>query len=1018
MPKFIADLHIHSSYSRATGKTADLFHYAHSAGIKGVDLLSTSDFTHPAWFKAINDNLVESEPGIFRFKDTSATEIKNLADIRFMLTTEISSIYKKNDKVRKIHSLVFAPNLETAARINKKLAGIGNIQSDGRPILGLDVKHLLEIVLECSEDAFLVPAHIWTPWFSILGDKSGFDSIEEAFEELTPHIFALETGLSSDPAMNWRLSMLDRYTLISNSDAHSPAKLAREANLFHTEMNYYSIKEALKTRKGFEGTIEFFPEEGKYHYDGHRNCGIRLNPEETFKLGNDLCPVCGKKLTIGVMHRVEELADREKPLQPPDAPGFISLIPLPEVLSELTGSGETSQSVQSLYHKIIQKFHTEMSFLLEAPSEDIQREFGEVLSEAVKRMRRGEVKTQAGYDGEFGRIFLFDEGELDSFSSQKFLFERKTKKRSSDKGKTFKIEKRIKNVLELEKGNVYSEQQENIIRQPGSMRIISGPGTGKTHTLIGRIKALADKGISCSEILVLTFTHKTRVELIKRLQAVFHSANTGISIHTFHSLGYSILQNSRVLGKIIGERQQSVILSGLTGKPEKECRKISQAISRYRQTGKMPDGYAIEKPDLLLRQYIDYKLKHNLTDIDDLVILPTAFLNQQQAKIPYQYVFVDEFQDINFAQYEFCKPLFTAAKEIVVIGDPDQAIYRFRGSEPAFFDKILTDHPDMRTLHLSASFRCPREILQSAIHVIENNASRISYPLVSGIAEKGNVYYYPAANEKDEAGFIVKTVKTLVGAFELTGEESKDDTVVSFSDIAILARTRWIFQEIEKALTDAGIPYHQGEKREWESDAAKRLYQDVITLSASEWHQKILPDKSFSEKQLLENIIPIIKHYENTVNSLVMEDWEKEILIYSAAQSGTLSAFIAGIETALKDYSGYAHAEKISLLTLHAAKGLEFPVVFIPGCDDSILPYRLKGDEYCDIEEERRLFYVGLTRSSRSIYLTGSGRRFIFGREMNLKNSQFISEMKIKISEAGGATKRVKTRISQMELFG
>jgi superfamily I DNA/RNA helicase len=308
--------------------------------------------------------------------------------------------------------------------------------------------------------------------------------------------------------------------------------------------------------------------------------------------------------------------------------------------------------------------------------------------------------------------------------------------------------------------------------------------------------------------------------------------------------------------------------------------------------------------------------------------------------------------------------------------------------------------------------------LQSAIHVIENNVNRISYPLVSGIANKGNVYHYSAANEKEEADFIVKTIKALVGSFELTGEESNDDVVMSFSDIAILTRTRWIVKEIEKALNAAGIPYHQGEKHEWESDAAKRLYQDVITLSASEWHQKILPDKSFSEKQLLENIIPIIEHYENPDNFSVMEDWEKEILIYSAAQSDTLSAFIAEIETALKEYSGYAHAEKISLLTLHAAKGLEFPVVFIPGCDDGILPYRLKGDENCHIDEERRLFYVGLTRSSSQIYLSGAGKRYVYSKEVIFNRSPFLDEMRIKIQDIRLSKKPFKAKKVQMELFG
>ncbi|MCK4985387.1 MAG: DNA helicase, partial [Desulfobacterales bacterium] len=317
--KFIADLHVHSKFSRATAKNLDLENLYIAAQLKGITVVGTGDFTYPAWFDEISEKLVAAEPGLFKLKDELARQCDTQvppscrSTVRFILTTEISNIYKKNGKTRKNHNLVFAPDLDIARKFNAKLDKIGNIKSDGRPILGLDARNLLETLLETSERAFLVPAHIWTPWFSVLGSKSGFDSIEECFDDLTPHIFAAETGLSSDPAMNWRVSSLDDLTLVSNSDAHSPLNLGREANVFDTELSYSAIKTALKTGdpKQFLGTFEFYPEEGKYHIDGHRTCKISFWPATTIK-HDGRCPACGKPLTLGVLYRVEELADRKE----------------------------------------------------------------------------------------------------------------------------------------------------------------------------------------------------------------------------------------------------------------------------------------------------------------------------------------------------------------------------------------------------------------------------------------------------------------------------------------------------------------------------------------------------------------------------------------------------------------------------------------------------------------------------------------------------------------------------------
>lgn len=408
---FYADLHVHSKYSRTTSRDADLEHFAIWAGKKGLTVVGTGDFTHPAWLSELKEKLVPAEPGFFRLKNeiplVGAALRRDNQPIatRFILQVEISTIYKRAGRTRKVHHIVFVPGFEQADRLVEKLSRIGNIKSDGRPILGLNSRDLLEIVLECGEDCFLIPAHIWTPWFSVLGSKSGFDSIEECYGDLSKHIFALETGLSSDPPMNWKLSKLDRYRLVSNSDCHSPAKLAREACAFDTDMNYFAIRDALKTGKGYAGTIEFFPEEGKYYVDGHRKCGVRLLPAETRK-NKGLCPVCGKPVTVGVLNRVEELADRPEGKQPKEAAPFRSFVPLAEILSEILEAGAASKRVQNAYEMLISRIGPELFILEHAGIDEIERNDPARLAEAIARMREGRVIREAGYDGEYGMIKL------------------------------------------------------------------------------------------------------------------------------------------------------------------------------------------------------------------------------------------------------------------------------------------------------------------------------------------------------------------------------------------------------------------------------------------------------------------------------------------------------------------------------------------------------------------------------------------------------------------------------------
>lgn len=401
--RFIADFHIHSKYSRATSREMEVESLARWAKKKGIGLLGTGDFTHPTYFAELRSKLEPAEPGLFRLA-------RGEKGVRYILTTEVSNIYTQGDRVRRIHTLIFSPSLEVAEQINLKLGHYGKLSSDGRPIFGFTAKELVQMILEISEDCLLIPAHAWTPWFSIFGAHSGFDSIEECFGEMSPYIRAIETGLSSDPEMNWRLSALDEITLISNSDAHSPNRLGREATVFECELNYWEIATAIrkKDRRKILFTIEFFPEEGKYHFDGHRACGIVLSPKETLE-NRYLCPKCGKKLTVGVMHRVEKLADRPEGFVPKQAIPSIHLIPLEEIIAEALGVRVETKAVEMEYDRLIEKGGSEFRILLEAPPEELRTFMPPKILEGIIRMRQGKVSIIPGHDGVYGKITLFPE---------------------------------------------------------------------------------------------------------------------------------------------------------------------------------------------------------------------------------------------------------------------------------------------------------------------------------------------------------------------------------------------------------------------------------------------------------------------------------------------------------------------------------------------------------------------------------------------------------------------------------
>ena len=403
--RIIADLHLHSKYSRATSADMDVDTLAKWGKIKGINLIGTGDFTHPAYFHELKTKLEPTGAGLFKIKDVSS-------DVHFMLSVEISNVYSQAGKLRKIHTILFSPTFEIAGQVNHKLSKIGKLTSDGRPTFGAPLTEIAKIVFETSPDCVMIPAHAWTPWFSIFGSNSGFDSIEECFGEYAKYIFAIETGLSSDPLMNWRWSALDKITLISNSDAHSPSKLGREANIFDCKLDYFEIRDILKNRdsKKFLYTVEFFPEEGKYHYDGHRDCGILFSPEES-KRHNSVCPVCHKKLTIGVMNRVDRLADRSTGYLPDQAIPYKNMIPLIEIIASAFHQGVESKAVEKEYFRLIEEFGSEFNILLDISAEDFAKVASPKVAEGLKKMREGKVKITPGYDGVYGKISLFEDAE-------------------------------------------------------------------------------------------------------------------------------------------------------------------------------------------------------------------------------------------------------------------------------------------------------------------------------------------------------------------------------------------------------------------------------------------------------------------------------------------------------------------------------------------------------------------------------------------------------------------------------
>ncbi len=1044
--RFVADLHVHSRYSRATSREADLEGYYRWARLKGVNVIGTGDFTHPRWLAELSEKLVEKD-GLFELKEPPrlpALEGVEPADIpvRFILTVEISSIYKKHGETRKVHTVLGVPSLDDARRLGARLAAIGNIASDGRPILGLDPKDLLSILLETAPEGFLIPAHVWTPWFSLFGSKSGFDSIEECFEELTPHIFALETGLSSDPPMNWRWSALDRFRLVSNSDAHSPPNLGREANLLDTEISWSGVTGALRTGHGFLGTFEFYPEEGKYHFDGHRKCGVCMDPSEAIQSAGR-CPTCGAPLTIGVLHRVLELADRADEREARDArprDAYRYLIPVPELLSELTGAGVGSRAVEALQGRVVRAFGSEYGFLFEAGLDDISKTLGPLIAEAVRRMREGRVDPKPGYDGEFGVIRVFDDDELERLRGQDRLFaaEALVGRRTGPRVKRSLVSAAAPRTRDTggPQSHELDDDQKAIVGS-GAVRIVvsAGPGTGKTRLLTQWLADVVSGAAAMrtqTQALALTFTNRAAEEMRGRLSSLLGDRAGQVTASTFHSFAFAVLRSRfPALVTVYNASQRQLLLSLLPGGAPAHPARVADRIERIYEGIEDPDAGMRE----LLASYEALLLDMGGADVSSLVtqalrllMAEPALLTEIQGKYPV--IAVDELQDINKPQFELLSLLCGPAAKVFAIGDPDQAIYGFRGSRRELFFEFRS-HAGASAFNLVRNYRSTGTIVRAADALIAPSRSPDVPRLASTRPDGPAISVFHASDPEEEAGYIASVVLDCVGGIDSVSVDAargRSSGKYSFSDIAVLSRTRAVRDALIPALSRAGLPVTLRDNvplaqeepfrslvaalrlvvnprdlvslRELETGAQARVLErrDSLAALAAEKGIEALVDEVSSSLVPLDRTIPAV-----ALGSEAIRETARDC-------GADLPAFLTRIALLARESEGGRVVEKVQLLTFHAAKGLEFPVVVIAGVEDGIVPL---GD---DPAEERRLFYVALTRAREALYITHCARRVVHGSLMEARPSPFLLEIPAQLTQA--ASRPRQRRDTQLTLFG
>ncbi len=1068
---YIADLHIHSRYSRAISREGDPEHLDLWARRKGIGLLGTGDFTHPAWREELKEKLSPAEEGFYTLKKEYRLESGLSAgepSTRFVVSGEISSIYKKDGKVRKVHNLILLPGLEAAETISRRLEEIGNIHSDGRPILGLDSRDLLEITLELCPQAIFIPAHIWTPHFSLFGAFSGFDTMEECFEDLTPCIHALETGLSSDPPMNWRLSALDKYLLVSNSDAHSPSKLGREANLFDTERNYPAFSAALSgpEAKGLAGTIEFFPEEGKYHFDGHRACKQCLSPSEA-EQAEGRCPLCGRKLTTGVLHRVEQLADREEGFILPGARPFESLIPLPEVIASSLGGSAGGTRTMAQYETMLRELGPEFYILREAPLADIEALAGSCLAEGIRRMRCGEVKRIPGYDGEYGKITLLDPEERERFSGQLFFYSGDRTKGQPKKAASLRktVFSKVEAAEEIHPEapmagltGLNAEQREAVVSDDPVLAIVAGPGTGKTKTLVARIVHLVqDLSVKPSSITAVTFTNKAAGEMRERLEKELGGKKLvkEMTIGTFHAIGRKLLEEHGKPVCIVDEAAAGGIAAeilkqkGLNLLPTR----FLQAVSRAKS------GLSLEEsiPPEAMKAYSEALSEQGLMDFDDILLNTLRISESGSIKLDsFSHLLVDEFQDINDIQYRLIRAWHPGGDtpgqgSLFVIGDPDQAIYGFRGSDSRCFERLSADYPALRRIRLVRNYRSAPPIVRCALAAIGPNpsieAERVLLPQVPDTTDgqQAAVRLLDAPDDFSEAVFIAKEINRIVGGMDMLDAQSLCTRAGSrgFSEIAVLYRTHRQAEVLEACLRKEGIPYVVtgrdalfDEKpvrtalaffRSLLEPANKEaLYRSLLALEEA-GRQEAGAKEGTSIKQVLRDVcrkedlasgkrrlkdpagwaasLPVAVAALNAVKAwstfaerylpdvhskkpdVLIKDWSEAMgldheesllkLRSMALFHPTMPAFLTNLATGeeadiVRSGGKRYTADSVTLMTMHGAKGLEFPIVFLCGVRKGVIPLDAPGRR-TDWEEERRLFYVGMTRAKEELLLLTSG---------------------------------------------
>jgi DNA helicase II / ATP-dependent DNA helicase PcrA len=1051
--KYIADFHIHSHFSVATSGNLVPEHLEYWARLKGIDVVGTGDCIHPGWLGEIREKLEPADNGLYRLKSGYRLEEsrflsgKNMPrEVYFVLTGEISSIYKKNGKVRKVHNLCVFPDITAAEKVQSRLDRMGNIRSDGRPILGLDSKIILEMVLESSEQSFLIPCHIWTPWFSVLGSKSGFDSIEECYDDLTKHIFVLETGLSSDPPMNRACGFLDRFTLVSNSDAHSPEKLGREANIFDAELGYGAMLGALRGGGGFQGTIEFFPQEGKYHYDGHRKCGIRWDPLETMR-HRGICPVCGKPVTRGVLYRVAELADRQEP-GGTSRESFHSITQLPDLLAELLGQKSSkSGRVTKEYHRLLSALGSEFHILLDATRDELLEAGGELLAEGIRRLRSGDVVIEEGYDGEFGRVKVFKPGEIGSFSGGGLFGPGTAAPSESSALSTIKFDiaefKDLHQKLGLQQGaprvlfdlpegaagqslvkGLSDDQRAGIEHGEGPCMVIAGPGTGKTAILTRRILHLVkNMDVPPSEVLAVTFSNRAAREMRERVEAIM--ASRDLTISTFHAFGLGILrEHYAAAGRredfvIVDEDDIPGIMAGII-KDEKKISRMIRAIEAAKQ-GAEADG----ETKKALEKYNEELKRLNAFDLADMIVLPVALLKNDPAILDeyrrrYRWILVDEFQDINAAQYQLLKLLAGEGNpNLFMIGDPDQAIYGFRGSDARFLARIMDEYPGTRVLRLDRSFRCPDPVMRAAAQVLGRENA------VAGRDIDMKVNIQEMTTDLSEADWIAAAIEKSMGGLRSFSMDSgitegeADGGEASLSDFAVLCRSAFLFDAIIEAFENHAVPYQVAGS---ESLVRREPYRRAVRSLKKIFYSGSDPSVSLAVTSDIWGMIKKGDRVADVLKFLMViveapEDAIRRLASFAEPYGNAYHDFFRACSLRQGADDRDDRAEAVSLMTIHASKGLEFDTVFIPACEKGIIPFELFGEkDDNELAEEERLFYVGVTRTVRNLYLTYAKKRAVKGRILKQERSPFLDRLEEKLLKKGKREPGKKSKSGDLQL--